>query len=64
MDLPTASRATIFTTISGGSHSVTKASTAYFPKLRQMIAICDGFKTSVLAQENKNAGGAPKASIK
>lgn len=62
--LPIASRATILTTISEGSHSVTNASTAYFPKLRQMIAIWDGFSTRVLAQENRNAGGAPKASIK
>lgn len=59
-----ASRATIFTTISGGSHSVTKASTAYFPKLRQIMAIWEGFSTKVLAQENRKAGGAPKASMK
>lgn len=62
--LPIANRATILTTISGGSHSVTNASTAYFPKLKQIIAIWDGFSTKVLAQENRNAGGAPKASIK
>lgn len=28
------------------------------------MAIWDGFRTSVLAQENKNAGGAPNASMK
>lgn len=59
-----ASKATIFTTDSGGSHSVTNASTAYFPKLRQIIAICEGFRTRVLAHEKRNAGGAPNASIK
>lgn len=62
--LPIARRATILTTISGGSHSVTKASTAYFPKLRQMMAIWEGLRTSVLAHEKRNAGGAPNASIK
>lgn len=62
--LPIANKATIFTTISGGSHSLTNASTKYFPKLRQIIAIWDGFNTKVLAQENRNAGGAPNASIK
>lgn len=63
-NLPIASRATIFTTISGGSHSATNASTKYLPKLRQMMAIWDGFRTRVLAQENRNAGGAPNASMK
>lgn len=63
-NLPNASNATIFTTISGGSHSLTKASTAYFPKLKQIIAIWEGFSTNVLAHENKKAGGAPNASIK
>lgn len=62
--LPIASNAVILTTISGGSHSVTKASTAYLPKLRHIIAICDGFNTNVLAHENRNAGGAPNASMK
>lgn len=34
-----ASTATIFTTIDGGSHSETNASTAYWANVKQMIAI-------------------------
>lgn len=55
---------TALTATSGGSHSVTNASTAYLAKLRQMMAICEGFSTSVDAQENRKAGMGPKASIK
>lgn len=62
--IPIANSPTILTTIIGGSHSTTKASTAYCAKERQMMAICDGFKTSVETHENRNAGAAPNASIK
>lgn len=62
--LTIASIATIFTTLNGGSHSATKASTAYWANERQMIAIWDGFRTSVETQENRKAGQAPNASIK
>lgn len=48
-----AKTATTLTTLLGGSHSVTKASTAYLEKLRQMMASCDGFSTSVDTQENR-----------
>lgn len=63
-DLPIVNNATILTTVSGGSHSATNASTAYLPKLKHMMAICEGFSTRVLAHENRKAGGAPKASMK
>lgn len=59
-----ASTATIFVTEGGGSHSWTNASTVYLAKLKQIIAICDGFNTSVETHEKRKAGGAPKASIK
>lgn len=59
-----ASIATILTTIVGGSHSDTNASTAYWANDRQMIAIWEGFSTSVDTHENRNAGGAPNASMK
>ena len=62
--LPIARIATIFTTLSGGSHSDTNASTAYCANDRQMIAIWDGFSTSVDTHENRKAGQAPNASIK
>lgn len=62
--VPIANSPTIFITITGGSHSVTKASTAYCANDKQMIAICDGFNTKVDTQENRNAGAAPNASIK
>lgn len=64
VDLLMANIATIFTTTTGGSHSDTNASTAYWANDRQMMAICDGFSTSVDTHENRNAGGAPNASIK
>lgn len=64
LSLPIASSATILTTDVGGSHSVTNASTAYCAKERQIIAICDGFRTNVDTHENKNAGAGPNASIK
>lgn len=51
--LPMARTATILTTLLGGSHSETKASTAYLEKLRQMMASCDGFSTNVETQENR-----------
>lgn len=50
--------------MTGGSHSVTNASTAYCAKDKHIIAICDGFKTNVETQEKRNAGAAPNASIK
>ncbi|KAL2727291.1 hypothetical protein V1478_007569 [Vespula squamosa] len=59
-----ARRATSLTTSSGGSQSATKASTTYWAKERQIIAICDGFNTRVETQEKRKAGGAPKASMK
>lgn len=62
--LPVATRATIFTTDMGGSHSATNASTAYCANERQIIAICDGFKTKVDTHENRKAGAGPNASIK
>lgn len=62
--LPIANNATILTTTTGGSHSFTKASTAYCPNDKHIIAICDGFNTSVDTHENKKAGGAPNASMK
>lgn len=62
--LPIANIATIFTTDSGGSHSDTKASTAYCAKDRQMMAIWEGFSTNVETHENRNAGQAPNASMK
>lgn len=62
--LPIASSATILTIITGGSHSDTNASTAYWANDKHIIAICDGFSTNVDTHENKNAGGAPNASIK
>lgn len=62
--VPIANKPTIFTTIMGGSHSVTNASTAYCANDRQMMAICDGFNTSVDTHEKRNAGAAPNASIK
>lgn len=62
--IPTANNATILTTINGGSHSETNASTAYCANDKQMIAICDGFNTNVDTHENRNAGAAPNASIK
>lgn len=39
--------ATNLTSATGGSHSDTNGSTAYLAKLKQIIAICDGFKTNV-----------------
>uniref|UniRef100_A0A182LSU8 Uncharacterized protein n=1 Tax=Anopheles culicifacies TaxID=139723 RepID=A0A182LSU8_9DIPT len=62
--LPIARIATIFTTLSGGSHSDTNASTAYCANDRHMIAIWDGLRTSVDTHENRKAGQAPNASIK
>jgi hypothetical protein len=62
--LPIANKATIFTTTDGGSHSETNASTAYWANDKQIMAICDGFKTSVDTQLNINAGADPNASIK
>lgn len=62
--LPIATNATILTTDIGGSHSETNASTAYCANERQIIAICDGFKTNVDTHENRNAGAGPYASIK
>lgn len=62
--IPIANSATILTTIAGGSHSLTNASTAYWANDRQIIAICDGFNTSVETHENRKAGGAPNASMK
>ena len=62
--LPIATNATILTTDIGGSHSETKASTAYCANERQIIAIWDGFNTNVDTHENKNAGAGPNASIK
>ena len=59
-----AMRATSLTTMSGGSHSVTNASTAYLAKLRQIMAIWEGFRTRVETQEKRNAGSEPKASMK
>lgn len=64
INLPIANNATILTTDIGGSHSDTNASTAYCANERQIMAICDGFKTKVDTHENKNAGAGPKASIK
>lgn len=61
---PIANIATIFTTVNGGSHSATKASTAYCANDRQMMAIWDGFRTSVDTHENRKAGQAPNASMK
>lgn len=48
----------------GGLHSDTKASTAYWANERQMMAICEGFNTSVETHEKRNAGAGPNASIK
>lgn len=62
--VPIANRATIFTIIIGGSHSETKASTAYWANERHIIAIWDGLSTNVDTQEKRNAGGAPNASMK
>lgn len=62
--VPIANSPTILMTITGGSHSVTNASTAYCANDKQMMAICDGFSTSVDTQENRNAGAAPNASMK
>lgn len=59
-----ANMATILTTATGGSHSDTNASTAYWANERQIIAIWDGFNTNVDTHEKRNAGGAPNASIK
>lgn len=39
--------ATSLTSEWGGSHSDTNGSTAYFAKLKQIMAICDGFSTNV-----------------
>lgn len=64
INLLIANIATILTMATGGSHSETNASTAYWANERQIIAICDGFNTNVETHENRNAGGAPNASIK
>lgn len=64
VNLPIAKIATILTTDDGGSHSDTKASTAYWAKDKHIIAICEGFNTNVDTHEKRKAGGAPNASIK
>lgn len=63
-NLPIANNATILTTTAGGSHSDTKASTAYWAKERQIMDICDGLSTSVETQLKRKAGAGPNASIK
>lgn len=64
LSIPIANSPTNLTTMIGGSHSETNASTVYCAKDKQMMAICDGFKTNVDTHENKKAGAAPNASIK
>ena len=61
---PIARSPTILTTMLGGSHSDTNASTAYWANERQMMAICEGFNTRVETQEKMNAGAGPNASMK
>jgi hypothetical protein len=61
---PMASSATILTTMLGGLHSDTNASTAYWANDRQMMAICEGFNTNVETHEKMNAGADPNASMK
>lgn len=64
ISLPIDSSATNLIMNIGGLHSDINGSTAYCANERQIIAICDGFKTKVDTHENKNAGAGPKASIK
>lgn len=45
--VPIEMTATNLTRLVGGSHSDTNGSTAYFAKLKHIIAIWDGFSTNV-----------------
>jgi hypothetical protein len=45
----------------GGSHSLTKASTVYLAKAKQIMANWEGFNTKVQTQLNMKAGSEPNA---